>query len=115
MIKEITTGKLGRQKSPTVAPGTHCPIPEDKTFTNMALFNASLTGGLVPVPEFGLEAKVTMSKEISDGHYVYQLVISETVINLRMQACLTWGIPQSERPKLEMLKSKPLPKTKSKH
>ncbi len=112
MIKEIITGRLGRQKSPTIAPGTDCPIPEDKTFTNMSLFNASVTGGLVPVPELGLEAKVVMSKEIVDGHYFYQLVISETIINLKMQACMTWGIPFSEMSKLESLKKSS--KTKSK-
>lgn len=114
MTKEITSVKLGRRKSPTIAPGTHCPIPLDTTFKNLTLLNASFTGGLVPIPEFGLEAKVTVSEGEIGGQHVYQLVISETVINLRMQACMTWGIPQSERPKLEMLKPKPSPKPKTK-
>ena len=114
MKTEITTGKLRRSKAPAVAPGTNCPIPIDTTFKNLTLLNASFTGGLVPIPEFGLEAKVIMSLGETGGQHFYQLVVSETIINLRLQACMTWGIPQSERPKLELLRPKTLPKSKSK-
>ena len=111
MKTQTTTERLRRRKSPTVAPGTHCPIEEDSTFKSLRLLHASKYGGHVPVPGFALEATVK-TKQVG-GVPFFQLVVFklevfpfpklELRVNLQMQHCMTWGIPQSEVWKLKIV------------
>lgn len=108
---QTTTERLGRRKSPTVAPGTDCHISKDSTLKSLRLLHASKYGGRVPVPGFALEATVKI-KQVK-GIPLFQLVVFklemfpfpnlELRVNLQMQHCMTWGIPQSEVWKLKIV------------
>lgn len=114
-VKKILEDKIHRRKSPTVAPGTHCPIPKDVTFKSVTLALASERDSSVTIPGLDLKAKVRALYNM-DHIYSYELLVSGVAIRLSLQGCMTWGVPLIEKYKLDLIKQDPVPpKTKSKN